>query len=211
MPPLLYAPVAVTAVGFGFNISVAAGFITTPVNLSPELLAKALTQVYLYDLPDYYPNPTVPGIQPVLGPAWSVGNPLNISFDGQFQRLNSDSAIWNYPTTVSLSPMLTEDHSALNQQIWQWIQADPGADAWLDKGTADLPTFDTTDADPDYTALQLGTPPAIDSFPRAYSTCLDAAWTRRRISKSPGAPWTCCRTSTTMTKRRPISCPGTTR
>ncbi len=190
LPPILYAPVAVTAVGLGFNISVAAGgAVTTPVNLSPELLAKAFSQVYLADLPDYYPNPTVPGISPVFGPAWSAGDPLNISFDGQFQRLNTDSAIWNFPVTFSLAPLLTEDHSALNQQIWQWIQADPGASAWLDKGTPDLPTFDTTDADPDYTTLQLGTPPAIDSFPRAYSTCLNAG---EDTSVTPPKPITRC-------------------
>jgi hypothetical protein len=190
LPPILYAPVAVTAVGFGFNISVASGgSITTPVHLSPELLAKALTQVYLFDLPDYYPNPTVPGISPVFGPAWSAGNPLNISYDTQFQRLNPDSAIWNFPLTVSLAPLLTEDHSALNQQIWQFIQADSAASAWLDKGTPDLPTFDTTDADPDYTALKLGTPPAIDSFPRAYSACLNAG---QDTSVSPPKPITRC-------------------
>jgi hypothetical protein len=189
LPPILYAPVAVTAVGFGFNISVASGNITTPVNLSPEMLAKALTQVYLFDLPDYYPNPTVPGIAAVLGPAWSTSNPLNISFDTQFQRLNTNSAIWNFPLTVSLSPMLTEDHSALNQQIWQWIQADPSATAWLNQGTPDLPNFDTTDADPDYTALTLGTPPAIDSFPRAYAACLNAGVD---TSVQPAKPITRC-------------------
>jgi hypothetical protein len=178
LPPIVYAPVAVTAVGFGFNISVPAGYITTPVNLSPELLAKALTQVYLSDLPDYYPNPTTAGILPQLGPAapgqWASPNPQNISYDGQFQRLNPDSAIWDFAVTTALAPMLTEDHSALNQQIWEWIQSDPGAVAWLNAGTHDNANFDTETADPDYTALQLGTAPAIDSFPRAYSNCLNA-------------------------------------
>lgn len=187
LPPLLYAPVAVTADGFGFNISVGDAYDTTPVKLSPELLAKALTQVYLFDLPDYYPNPTAAGILPTLGPAttggWASGNPANISYDTQFQRLNPDTAIWDFPATLSLSPMLTEDHSALNQQIWQWIQADQGASAWLNSGTPDPANFDTTDADPYYTctqsgepgcSLNLGTAPAIDSFPRAYSPCLAA-------------------------------------
>jgi hypothetical protein len=187
LPPILYAPVAVTATGFGFNISASDGNDTTPVKLSPELMAKALTQVYLFDLPDFYPNPTAAGILPTLGPAatgeWASGNPANISSDSQFQRLNTDPAIQNFPLTISLAPMVTEDHSALNQQVWQWIQADPGASAWLDKGTPDDPNFDTTDADPEYTctqsgvpgcALNLGTPPAIDSFPRAYSPCLNA-------------------------------------
>jgi hypothetical protein len=172
LPPLVYAPVAVSAVGFGFDISQKSGYVTTPVKLSPEVLAKALTQVYLYDLPDYYPNPTVPGISPDLGPSWAAGNPENITQDGQFLRMNPELSF--VPTTVSLAPLLTEDHSALNQQIWEWIQADPGAVAWLNQGTPDITNFDTVTADPDYTALQLGTPPAIDSFPRAYSTCLEA-------------------------------------
>ena len=61
LPQLLYAPVAVSSEGFGFNINGKAGFIDTPVHLSPELLAKALTQVYLTDLPDYYLPTGLPG------------------------------------------------------------------------------------------------------------------------------------------------------
>jgi hypothetical protein len=164
LPHILYAPVAVSAVGFGFNINEATGYISTPVKLTPELLAKGLTQVYRTDLPDYYPT----GFgQP--GPAWSVTNPINISLDPQFEKLTP-----GVPTTSadsSLAPLLTEDHSALNQQIWQWIQADPAASAWLSKGTKDAANSVT--ADPDYTAQKLGTPPAIDSFPRAYTGVLD--------------------------------------
>jgi hypothetical protein len=164
LPPILYAPVAVSALGFGFNINEGTGYVSTPVKLTPEMLSKGLTQVYRTDLPDYYPS----GFgQP--GPAWSVSNPVNISEDPQFQALNPEVP----PTSpdASLAPLLTEDHSALNQQIWQWIQADPAASAWLDHGTTDA--ANTVAADPDYTALKLGTPPAIDSFPRAYTGVLD--------------------------------------
>jgi hypothetical protein len=164
LPRILYAPVAVSAVGFGFNINEATGYISTPVKLTPELLAKGLSQVYLSDLPDWYPQ----GIGHP-GPAWAVSNPVNISEDPQFQALNPEVP----PTSpdTSLAPLLTEDQSAPNQQIWQWIQADPAATAWLDHGTTDA--ANTVAADPDYTALKLGTPPAIDSFPRAYSGILD--------------------------------------
>ena len=41
LPPILYAPVAVSAVGFGFNINEAKGYITTPVKLLAGVLAKA--------------------------------------------------------------------------------------------------------------------------------------------------------------------------
>ncbi len=166
LPPILYAPVAVSAVGLGFNINEAKGYITTPVKLSAELLAKGLTQVYRNDLPDFYPS-TIGH----PGPAWSVSNPVNISEDPQFVNLNPE--VTPNATGASLAPLLTEDRSALNQQIWQWIQTDPAATAWLDNGTTDA--ANTVTADPDYASLNpnLGTPPGIDSFPRAYAGVLD--------------------------------------
>ena len=169
LPPILYAPVAVSAVGFGFNINDGSGYVTTPVKLTPELLAKAVTQVYRNDLPDYYtPAPSDPG------PAWSQSNPANMTLDRQFAALNPGPG---FTVGVSLAPLLTEDHSALNQQIWQWIQADPAASGWLDNGTKDAANSVT--ADPDYEKLKLGRAPAIDSFPRAYAACLD-------LGQSPG-------------------------
>ena len=164
LPPILYAPVAVSAVGFGFNINDGAGYISTPVKLTPGLLAKGVTQVYRTDLPDFYPS----GVGHP-GPAWSVSNPDNISKDPQFAKLNPE--VQPFSSGGSLAPLLTEDHSALNQQIWQWIQADPAASAYLSHGTKDA--ANTVTADPDYTKLKLGTPPAIDSFPRAYAGILD--------------------------------------
>lgn len=164
LPPILYAPVAVSAVGFGFNINDGSGYVSTPVKLTPELLAKAVTQVYRYDLPDHYlTDPRYPG------PAWSQSNPANMSTDRQFATLNP--GITGLSSGVSLAPLLTEDHSAPNQQIWQWIQADQATDAWLDAGTKDAANSVT--ADPDYEKLGLGKPPAIDSFPRAYRGVLD--------------------------------------
>jgi hypothetical protein len=165
LPPILYAPVAVSAVGFGFNINESTGYITTPIKLTPELLAKALTQVYKTDLPDY--DPVVSAA--FGGPYWSAPNPVNISEDPEFEKLNPEVPPNSSP--YSLAPLLTEDHSALNQQIWQWIEADPAASAWLNNGT--VTATNNVAADPDYTALNLGTPPAIDSFPRAYTGILD--------------------------------------
>ena len=54
------------------------------------------------------------------------------------------------------------------QQIWQYLEGDPSTAAWLD-GTANS----TVAADPAYSAEKLGTPPAIDSMPRAYPNCLE--------------------------------------
>jgi len=162
LPPIVYAPVAVSALAFGFNINEQGGFVSTPVKLTPEVLARALTQVYLADLPDYYPST---GLK---GPAWAQGNPLNISTDPQFEELNPEVPPFT-ASTEPLAPLLTEDHSALDQSVWQWIQADKGASAWLNGTDKTGPVA----VDPDYEALQLGTAPAIDSFPRAYSSCLD--------------------------------------
>jgi hypothetical protein len=159
LPPILYAPVAVSAVGFGFDIN-EGSYITTPVKLTPQLMARALTQSYRSDLPDYDPQSNQ------VGPAWSVANPQNIAQDPEFKKLNPEVPAVN----GQLAPLLTEDLSQLNQQTWQWIQGDPAASGWLD-GTPD-PAGQVT-IDPDFQKLGLGTPPAIDSFPRAYSTCLD--------------------------------------
>jgi hypothetical protein len=169
LPPIVYAPVAVSAESFGFNINeTPIGYISTPMKLTPELLAKSLTQVYRTDLPDFFPQA---GAQ-YDGPAWSIGNPTDITSDPQFQQLNPEVPL-NAGGEGPLAPLLTEDHSALNQQIWQWIEADPATTAWLDSGTTDATNM--VAADPAYTAInpQLGNPGATDSFPRAYSGCLD--------------------------------------
>jgi hypothetical protein len=169
LPPIVYAPVAVTALGFGFNISQPGGDVNTPVKLTPQLVARALTQVYRSDLPDYYPTPSTGA--PDNGPSWALGNPVNISSDSQFTALNSEIV----PTQGTQAPLLTEDHSALNQSVWEWIQTDPATDAWLD-GTGSS----SVTVDPDYVPLQLGEANTdcgnlgpCDSFPRAYSTCLN--------------------------------------
>jgi len=164
LPPILYAPVAISAVGFGFNINESSGFISTPVKLTPELMAKALTQVYQHDLPD--------------APLWAQKNPRDISNDPQFITLNSNVPSFGF-SGVPVAPLVTEDHSAINQQIWEWMQSDTATAAWLDNGTTDA--TNSVAADPDYMALspQLGTPSAIDSFPRAYNGVLD-------LGKSPG-------------------------
>jgi hypothetical protein len=166
MPNLLYAPVAVTAMGFGFNINEGTGYVTTQVKLTPQLLARALTQVYDTELPDF-----VSGGATYTGPLWAEKNPLNITLDPAFTAANPASIIVPYTlSTISLAPLLTEDHSQLNQQVWQWVQTDPATAAWLD--TASKAT-DPVQADPDYVKLALGKAPAQDSFPRAYSGVFD--------------------------------------
>jgi hypothetical protein len=177
LPNIVYAPVAIAALDFGFNIDDGGGTVTTPVKLTPLLLAKAVTQSYSDDLPDFHPGTGQ------AGPAWVQGNPLNISEDPQFQTLNPEvHPIADY----SLAPLLTEDHSALNQQVWQWIQADSTTTGWLG-GTKDS-TDGNMVVDPDYQALNLGTPPALDSFPRAYTGVLSLCEPTPTGSTAPQDP-----------------------
>jgi hypothetical protein len=187
LPSILYAPVAITSLAFGFNINQSDGYVTTPVKLTPELLARALTQVYRTDLPDYYPLAYTGAPEGDPGPTWSQSNPVNISSDPQFTALNPEIEPYTH-TTASLAPLLTEDHSALNQSVWEWIQTDSTTDEWLDGTTVSgQPTVDpdyvtstgvpvsqcnNTDS-PGCTLLNLGKSPAIDSFPRAYAGELD--------------------------------------
>jgi len=163
MPSMVYAPVAVTALGFGFNISSATGYDTTPVKLTPTLLAKALTQSYRTDLPDYDPNV---GNNP--GPAWSVGNPSNMTLDPEFEKLNPD--VQPDVGTQSIAPLLIVDHAQMNQQVWGWIQSSPAAVSWLN-GVTDK--SDPVTLDPAYKSLDLGKAPPQNQFPRAYNGVLD--------------------------------------
>jgi len=162
LPTILYAPVAIAALDFGFNINLGTtGAVTTPIKLTPLLLAKSLTQSYRQDLPDFFPAYNDEG------PSWAAKNPINISADPEFQALNSEVP---QDPVGPIPLLLTEDHSALNQQVWEWIDADSTASAWLE-GTPDTSDGQNTVVDPDYQALNLGKA-AIDSYPRAYTGVL---------------------------------------
>lgn len=154
LPPILYVPVAISALDFGFNINIGNGYDTTPVELTPLLMAKALTQTYRGDLPDYNSDSA--------GPSWASTYPTSIAQDPEFLKLNPGLSDPDIP----IAPLLTEDHSALNQQVWQWVQADSTASGWLN-GTPDANDAKMT-VDPDYLSLNLGTT-VVDSYPRAYT------------------------------------------
>ena len=159
VPTLVYAPVAVSAITFGFNINLDSGFISTPVKLTPRLLAKTLTQSYRFDLPDVDSNHP--------GPDWAKGNPDFMTRDPEFQKLNPD-----IPTPASgapLAPLMTEDHSGINQQVWAWIQSDAAARDWL----AGTPDENGMVVNPNYKTLNLGQAPPIDGYPRADPTCFN--------------------------------------
>jgi hypothetical protein len=165
LPPMLYAPVAVTALDYGFNINEGNGYVTTPIKLTPRLLAKGLTQVYRWDLPTFDPG----NERQYPGPPWAKNNPNNITLDPEFTRLNPEVVQYQL-SSIPLAPLLPVDRSVLNQQVWQWIQSDHATGSWLD-GTPDK--SDPVAADPDYFFLHLGKAPAADSYPRAYKGVLN--------------------------------------
>ncbi|HEY7811890.1 MAG TPA: hypothetical protein VIC62_01560, partial [Nakamurella sp.] len=162
LPKILYAPVAVTALDFGFDIN-EASYLTTAVKLTPALTANALTQVYTSELPDYDPNALL------NGPAWAAKNPLNITYDPAFQKLNPTSEIPSDPTLNPIAPLYVGGKSTDNQRVWQWIQSDAATASWLNGGTNPA---DPVTPDADYLTLKLGTAPAGDSFAPNYKGTL---------------------------------------
>jgi hypothetical protein len=159
LPPLVYAPVAVSAITLGFNINLAKGFISKPVKLTPRLLAKALTQSYRQDLTDV--------TSASAGPNWALHNPLDISRDPEFIKLNPE--VGQKTNGEPAAPLLTADRSGINQQVWAWIQADSTARAWLGGAPDEYGMV----VNPNYQALKLGKAPPMDSFPRADPTCFN--------------------------------------
>jgi hypothetical protein len=164
LPKIVYAPVAVMALDFGFHIDQAGpagagqqiGFLPTPVKVSPQLVARALTQSYRLDLTNYSPGIGAPG------PTWAAKNPLDVSQDPQFTTLNPE-VIPHAGNSNSIAPLDTVDHSAYYQQIWQWLQGDSTTDGWLNGTSKTAVTID-----PSYKSEHLGKAPAIDSMPRSY-------------------------------------------
>jgi hypothetical protein len=178
LPKILYAPVAVSAIDFGFNVNTGvSGQLSTPVNLTPSLLAKALSQVYLLDLPDFG------GANGLTGPTWAQKNPASLLADPSFHTLNSEipTSLGGAPTF----PFITGDHSADNQRIWQWVQSDPATASWLDGGKN---AANPVTADPDYVKLELGKSPAADQFDEAYTGTLTCAQAVTDINQCGGPP-----------------------
>jgi uncharacterized membrane protein YgcG len=152
LPPLVYAPVAVSAITFGFHVNLLAGYRGAPVKLNPRLVAKALTQSYKSDLVDAADHAGA-------GPEWVRRNPRQMTQDPEFVKLNPD--LGDRGGADVMAPLLTAEHSGVIQKVWAWVLSDAAARAWLG-GTADE---NGMVVNPAYQALNLGTGP-LDSFPR---------------------------------------------
>jgi uncharacterized membrane protein YgcG len=156
LPPIVYLPVAVSAVTFGFNVNLLSGYRSAPLKLTPRLAAKALTQSYKFDIVDQ-------GSSAGDGPEWVRHNPHTITQDPEFIKLNPD--VGSRGGGDPMAPMLTAEHSGVIQKVWTWVLGDSSARAWLG-GTADE---NGMVINPAYKELNLGAAP-LDSFPRS-NTC----------------------------------------
>ncbi|GAA3457919.1 hypothetical protein GCM10018962_97530 [Dactylosporangium matsuzakiense] len=166
LPPIVYMPVAVSAAAFAFNVNLSKGYVTTPIKLTPRLLAKALTQSYQSDLTQYTSTGSLP--------AWARQNPDFLTRDKEFIKLNPD--IGDRAGANLTSPLLTAEHSGVIRQIWAWILTDQAARDWLG-GKPDEYGMVINDV---YQQLNLGRAP-LDAFPRP-NVCFD--------TKQPGEPKT---------------------
>ncbi|MGI5247379.1 hypothetical protein [Dactylosporangium sp. CA-139066] len=154
LPPIVYAPVAVSALTFGFHVNLApGGYRTAPVKMTPRLLAKALTQSYRNDLVDVDSNGGA-------GPEWARKNPRLMTQDPEFIKVNPD--VGQRGGAELMTPQLTAEHSGILRQVWAWILTDESARAWL-TGTADE---NGMVVNPAYKDLNLAGAGPIDSFPR---------------------------------------------
>ncbi|BCB84706.1 type 2 periplasmic-binding domain-containing protein [Phytohabitans suffuscus] len=163
-PPLIYAPVAVTGLTLAFQIDVTDGSQTQQVQrirISPELMAKSLTQSYKTDLP----GGVVSGTD-FVQPEWMRTVRTTMLDDPRWQLLNPDvSSLAS--ANITLAPMTTADQSAVNQSVWTWVQSEPDVQAWL-RGQPDAGGMVVN---PNYQALKLGDSPPASGYPRADPIC----------------------------------------
>lgn len=115
--PTVNAPVAVTGFGIGFAVDGADGRPVGHLNLDARLLAKLLTE-------SYPSQPFVKDADPAL-----AGNPLNITFDPEFQALNPGIPAKVRDAAATLLTLNTD--SDVIYALTSYIEADPEARLWL--------------------------------------------------------------------------------
>ncbi|MBI1378687.1 MAG: hypothetical protein GC157_14585 [Frankiales bacterium] len=124
--PVVNAPVALTGYAVTFSIDDAQGRLLTSLRLNARLLAKLLTESYPSYLGVKNGNPAA-GIPPDEG---LKNNPLNLTFDPEFQALNPD-----VPTDLNIaaaSTILTVSSSTdVMTAVTSYIDADPEAHAFM--------------------------------------------------------------------------------
>lgn len=158
---ILYAPVAASAIVFGYNIDYSVlsdsepellsknGTRLSNLVLNQRIVAKLLTQSYRVDNP---------GLG--VGDAVLEGNPFSVTADPEFHALNPAFESWasTYPEGI----LVGLGNSDAYRHVWQWIRSSPDAVAFL-SGTPD--EFGMS-INPEYVPLGLGTGEPATSFPK---------------------------------------------
>lgn len=173
--PILYAPLAASAVSVAFNIERIPSLATpdrglqgiryTDVNLTPRLVAKMLTQSYRSQV-------EIAGTQPYK---WDDVNPLHMLIDPDFLRFNPEFTLWQSGSSRAAGGLsLPLGSSDMATQVWEWILADPEARAWMagkpdEWGMVVNPVYGTT-AKSNSTGIPFATAPP-DSFAKADPYC----------------------------------------
>jgi hypothetical protein len=158
---ILYAPVAASAIVFGYNIDYNVlsdaqpdvlaknGTRLTNLVLNQRIVAKLLTQSYRVDNP---------GLG--VGDAVLEGNPVSVTTDPEFIALNPAFENWN--TSYPEGLLVALGTSDAYRHVWQWIRSSPDAVTFLN-GTADE---NGMRINPEYVSLGLGTGEPATSFPK---------------------------------------------
>jgi ABC-type phosphate transport system substrate-binding protein len=117
--PVVNAPVALSGFAISYAIDDANGQPYTKLRLTPELLAKLLTESYPAELPVQEEDPAL------------AHNPLNITLDPEFQKLNP-GITKGVSATESAAALLTlSSDSDVTQALTTYINDDPTARSWL--------------------------------------------------------------------------------
>ncbi len=138
--PVVYAPILASGIGIGFNIErqflpipqdvremfadPVSGMRVAEINLTPRLVAKLLTQSYSGQLSH---GPVLPAYE------WLTPfTPLHLALDPDFLQFNPEFAILSSQYRREFSGLqVPAANSDVARQVWEWILADPEAQAWL--------------------------------------------------------------------------------
>jgi ABC-type phosphate transport system substrate-binding protein len=117
--PVVNAPVAVTGFAITYIIDGANGQPYTKLRLTPLLLAKLLTESYPAVLPVQEEDPAL------------ARNPLNITLDPQFQKLNPGIPYGVDASQAASTLLALSSNSDVMEALTTYINDNPAARAWL--------------------------------------------------------------------------------
>jgi hypothetical protein len=118
--PVVSSPVAVSGFAISYVIDGADGQPYTRLRLDPRLLAKLLTESYPAELPVQQEDAAL------------SHNPLNITLDPEFQKLNPGIPHGVDASEAAAALLAVNSDSDTVEALTSYIDADPAARAWLD-------------------------------------------------------------------------------